>query len=150
MINKEEIKKYVSMPHSIQIKQDEDGFFVSIPDLSGCMSQGETLGEAYSMIIDAKAAWIEAALKNNEAIPEPAEDKKHSGRMLLRIPPVLHAELSENALRQGVSLNHYLTYLLTKENEKIEFHFHHTNKFDIKNVQVNAIPISRDRILKYE
>jgi predicted RNase H-like HicB family nuclease len=76
MISREEIKKYVDMPHSIQIKQEEGGFFVSIPDLSGCMSQGDTLNEAYSMIMDAKATWIEGALNNGETIPEPTEDKK--------------------------------------------------------------------------
>lgn len=73
IINKEDIEKYVDMSHIIRIEQNEGGFFVSIPDLSGCMSQGETLSEAYSMIMDAKAAWIEAALKNNESIPKPSE-----------------------------------------------------------------------------
>ena len=150
-IKREDVEKYVRINNSIQIKQDEGGFFASIPDLPGCMSQGNTLEEAYAMIMDAKAAWIEAALKNGETIPEPIEDKKHSGRILLRIPPALHAELAENALRQEVSLNQYLIYLLTKANEKVEYHFHHTNKYDIGKIEVNTTPIdSRTRILKYD
>lgn len=147
--NGEGIEKYVAMSHSIQIKQDEGGFFVSIPDLPGCMSQGETLEEAYAMIMDAKTAWIEAALKNDEQIPEPTEDKKYGGKILLRIPPKLHEELAKNAVKQEVSLNLYLTYLLTKGNEKKEFHIYNNKRIDMK-VEVHTSPPQKDRLRIYE
>ena len=124
------------MPHSIDIKPQADGFVVSIPDLPGCISQGDTLKEAYEMINDAKAVWIESALKEGESIPLPSEDKKYSGKILLRIPPELHTDLAKRANLQGVSLNHYLTYLLSREHQKMEVHFHHTTKFEIAKVEL--------------
>lgn len=138
MIEKEKINPYVEMSHKIEIKKSEDGgFFVSIPDLPGCFSQADTMVEAYEIILDAKKAWIEVALETGETIPEPSDEKKHSGKMLLRIPPELHSELALNADLQGVSLNQYLTYLLTKTNEKqsikVEPHFH---KYNIDKVEV--------------
>ena len=145
---KKDLKKYLDMPHRIDIKKSESGgFFVSIPDLPGCYSQGETIEETYNMILDAKTAWIESALEDGEAIPEPSDEKKYSGRILLRIPPVLHSELSQKATLQGVSLNHYLTYLLATEKEKqpikIEPHFHKTTRVDKINVHM-ASPTEKE------
>lgn len=145
----EKIKKFVEMPHSIQFKREADGFVAFIPDLVGCISQGDSLEEAYVMVMDAKAAWIESALKEGESIPEPSEDKKFSGRFLLRIPPALHADLSKMASLQGVSLNYYLTYLLTKENQKVEVHFHDTKNFSIEKIEVNNKSISPQEIKRY-
>jgi hypothetical protein len=48
----------------------------------------------------------------------PAKSKRadkegsHSGRLLLRMPPSLHAELAEAADREGRSLNAYITGVL--------------------------------------
>ena len=64
------VKKYYEMNHKIILEPCEDGgYFVSIPDLPGCMSQGDNLDEAAEMILDAKAAWIEVALKRGLSIP---------------------------------------------------------------------------------
>lgn len=40
--------------------------------------------------------------------------KKFSGQLRLRMPSSLHRELSEKAEQEGVSLNSYLVYLLSK------------------------------------
>jgi len=146
---KEDITKYVNMSHSIQFREDEDGFVVFIPDLPGCISQGDTIEEAYSMIKEAKYVWIESALEDGETIPEPSEDKKYSGKILLRIPHVLHAELSKMASLQGSSLNQYLIFLLTKENEKVELHFHKTNEYNIEKIEVQTSPVNRTEVARY-
>lgn len=139
-IDTKEIRKYVDMPHKIEIKQDSGGFVVMIPDLPGCISQGDSLEEACEMIMEAKASWVESALLEKETIPEPSDEKKYSGKILLRIPPEQHMGLAEEARRQGVSLNQYLTYLLAKEHAKIEVHLHRTeqceNKYIIGRVEV--------------
>jgi hypothetical protein len=44
--------------------------------------------------------------------PEPEQASSHSGRLLLRMPPSLHAELAEAADREGQSLNAYITGVL--------------------------------------
>jgi hypothetical protein len=42
----------------------------------------------------------------------PDKDSSHSGRLLLRMPPALHAELARAAERDGVSLNAFITRVL--------------------------------------
>jgi hypothetical protein len=41
------------------------------------------------------------------------ENGTHSGRLLLRMPPELHAELAQSAEREGSSLNAYITRILS-------------------------------------
>jgi hypothetical protein len=41
------------------------------------------------------------------------ENGSHSGRLLLRMPPELHARLAQNAERDGSSLNAYITRVLS-------------------------------------
>ncbi|MGE5691473.1 MAG: toxin-antitoxin system HicB family antitoxin [Pseudomonadota bacterium] len=43
---------------------------------------------------------------------DPEDAPRHSGRLLLRMPPELHGELAERAERDGVSLNQLITRLL--------------------------------------
>ena len=41
------------------------------------------------------------------------ENGSHSGRLLLRMPPELHAELAREAEKDGSSLNSYITRILS-------------------------------------
>ena len=41
-----------------------------------------------------------------------SDDRSHSGRLLLRMPPELHSELAQAAERDGSSLNAYITRTL--------------------------------------
>ena len=47
------------------------------------------------------------------AVRQPAESE-HSGRLLLRMPPVLHGELARAAEREGVSLNRLIVTRLSR------------------------------------
>jgi hypothetical protein len=47
------------------------------------------------------------------SIEEKGGDKEHSGRLLLRMPRTLHADLARAAERQGVSLNQLIVGLLS-------------------------------------
>ena len=60
--------------------------------------------------------WIKAAKKTGNPVPEPSNraDVNYSGKFLMRVPKRLHAELAHAAKAQGVSLNQYLLYILTK------------------------------------
>lgn len=53
-------------------KEDGGGFVASVPDLPGCMSDGETPEEALVNVQDAIAAWIEAAQDIGRAVPPPS------------------------------------------------------------------------------
>jgi predicted RNase H-like HicB family nuclease len=50
---------------------DGGGFLATVPELPGCMSDGETRAEALANVEDAIATWICSARKMGRAIPEP-------------------------------------------------------------------------------
>lgn len=52
--------------------EDGGGFLATVPDLPGCMSDGETPEEALVNIQDAIACWMEAAEELGRAIPPPS------------------------------------------------------------------------------
>lgn len=52
--------------------EDGGGFVASVPDLPGCMSDGETPEEALANVQDAVAAWIEEARSLGRSVPAPS------------------------------------------------------------------------------
>jgi predicted RNase H-like HicB family nuclease len=50
---------------------DGGGYFATVPDLPGCMSDGETAEEALLNVQDAILSWIEAATEMGRAVPKP-------------------------------------------------------------------------------
>ena len=52
--------------------EDGGGFSATVPDLPGCMSDGETPEEAIANVRDAIVAWIEAASDMGRPIPPPS------------------------------------------------------------------------------
>lgn len=106
---------YVSLPYRIHIyPSPEGGYAVEMPELPGCISQGETIENALQMIEDAKRAWIDIALQDGNPIPESANTEKYSGKLNIRIPKSLHRILAEKAREERISLNQYISYQLAK------------------------------------
>ena len=60
---------HIKRSYSIEIVEDKDegGYVISYPDLPGCITCGETIETAVVNAVDAKKAWIEAALE--EGLP---------------------------------------------------------------------------------
>lgn len=60
------LNDYMAMSYRMEIVEDKDegGFVVSYPDLPGCITCGDTLESAVANALDAKKAWIEAALED--------------------------------------------------------------------------------------
>ena len=55
------------------LPQDEGGgFVVLVPDLPGCMSDGETAEAALASVMDAVTAWIEEATALGRPVPPPS------------------------------------------------------------------------------
>jgi antitoxin HicB len=52
--------------------EDGGGFLATVPDLPGCMSDGETPEEALVNIRDAVAAWIDEARALGREVPAPS------------------------------------------------------------------------------
>lgn len=53
---------------------DGGGYCAVVPDLPGCMSDGDTPAAALGNVEDAIAAWIEAAEDLDHAVPEPSAE----------------------------------------------------------------------------
>jgi predicted RNase H-like HicB family nuclease len=51
--------------------EDGGGFLATVPDLPGCMSDGETPEEALANIRNAVEAWIEEARALGRSVPTP-------------------------------------------------------------------------------
>lgn len=49
------------------------GYTVEFPDLPGCVTQGETLEEAFEMAEDVASGWILTSIEDGEDIPKPSE-----------------------------------------------------------------------------
>ncbi|MGI5876182.1 MAG: type II toxin-antitoxin system HicB family antitoxin [Dethiobacteria bacterium] len=54
---------------------EEGGYTVIFPDLSGCITEGDTLSEAMDMAIDAASGWLLDSVENNERIPQASDIK---------------------------------------------------------------------------
>ena len=110
------LNEYLALPYRIELTPDPDegGYVVSFPELPGCLAQGETVAEAVANAQNAKTAWLEAAIEEGIAISEPSDIDAYSGQFKLRIPKSLHKSLAEHARREGVSMNQYCVYLLSR------------------------------------
>jgi antitoxin HicB len=47
------------------------GWLAEVPELPGCMSDGETPQQAVDNVMDAIACWIEAAEEDGRRVPAP-------------------------------------------------------------------------------
>ena len=109
------IDYYMNLPYTIELQHDpEEGWFVCVKELRGCMSEGDTAEEAIAMIREAMQLWLEVALEEGIPIPEPRPEEDYSGKFVVRVSRSLHRELVENAEREGVSLNQYINVVLAR------------------------------------
>ena len=110
------LNDYMAMSYRMEIVEDKDegGFVVTYPDLPGCITCGKTIESAVANAADAKKAWREAALEEGIEIQEPDSLEDYSGQFKLRIPRSLHRMLAEHSKREGISMNQYCVYLLSR------------------------------------
>ena len=109
-------EEYTSLPYHLMLVRDGEDkakpWTASVEELPGCTSHGKTSDEALGGIQAAMAKWIGVALEEGREIPEPKSATSHSGRLLLRMPRTLHADLTRASEREGVSLNQFITDVL--------------------------------------
>ena len=100
------LEEYMRLPYRMEIIPDtiEGGFAVRFPELPGCLTCADTMEEAVRNAEDCKREWLAAAIEDGTPIPEPMTDEEHSKA-------------------EGISMNQYCLYLLTK-NDAV---FHQTN-----------------------
>ena len=116
------LEYYMGLPYKLEIVPDsaEGGFAAAYPALRGCVTCGETPAAAAANAEDAKREWLLSALEEGLAIPEPAEETEYSGQFKLRIPRSLHRALAQHSKEEGISMNQYCLYLLTKNDAEAQ------------------------------
>jgi RNA polymerase sigma-B factor len=107
--------RYLDEPYHIALMKSDSsdgGWKAHVEELPGCEAHGATPDEAARRIEGAMEDWIADALANRRPVPPPRSASSHSGRLMLRMPQSLHAELSRVAEREDVSLNQLITSTL--------------------------------------
>jgi predicted RNase H-like HicB family nuclease len=105
----------VRYPAQIFWSDEDEGYIAVARDLPGCSAFGESQQEALAELQHAIAAWIEASRAAGNPIPEPSKpavEDNYSGKVLVRMPKSLHANIAKEAKDEGVSLNQQIVFLL--------------------------------------
>ncbi|MDZ4063699.1 MAG: type II toxin-antitoxin system HicB family antitoxin [Coriobacteriia bacterium] len=111
----ERVREYMAVEYPVEVTKDEFGYFVRVPDLPGCESNGDSLEEAFRAIEEARELWITAALESKRAIPLPRGEDDYSGKFVVRVGSAIHRDLVRIAAHEGVSLNSLVLGLLARE-----------------------------------
>src|SRR6187401_1078730 len=101
------------MPYPVTLVHEQGEWLATIDALPGCTARGATPDDAMERASEAMTAWLLAARREGKDVPEPKSAQSHSGRLLLRMPQTLHAELARAAERERVSLNQFITDALS-------------------------------------
>ena len=73
-IEHQSLEYYLSLKYPISIYPEEVGYTVMIPNLHGCITQGETLEECIFNIEEARELWIETVYTSaKKEIPFPSK-----------------------------------------------------------------------------
>lgn len=107
------VENSLNYPVKIDFDQQDKVYIAEFLDLPGCSATADTLEEAYREAQDAKRHWLSLAAEQGLPIPKPSRSEEYSGRILLRLPPSLHAMLADRAKLQATSLNQYTVHLIS-------------------------------------
>ena len=102
---------YVRLPYRVEVYPEPDGsgYTAAIPDLPGCITCADTMGELAEMIEDAKRTWIECSLEDGLSIPEPLSIEDE----LVPVPRTIHRRLVERARSEQRSVAQLIEAALT-------------------------------------
>lgn len=111
-----DLEYFMNLNYKMEIAEDdESGYVLSYPELTGCITVAENLEDGIRNLKDARREWIIACLEDGTVIPSPNSEEDYSGNYSLRMPKSLHRDISLKAKKEGISLNQYCVYVLSKE-----------------------------------
>lgn len=109
------VEDYLALPYRIElIPSEEGGYVVTMPELPGCISQGDTLDEAIEMIRDAQLGWLTVALEDGDNVPLPTPIGAYSSEFDVRVPRDLRRPLVEAADAADISLDFFVAATLAR------------------------------------
>ena len=85
---------------------EEDAcYVVNVPELPGCMTDGDTIEEAAKNAEEAIESYLMTLKDLKKEFPEPLSKRKFNGKVSLRMDADVHKEAFARALEQRLSLN---------------------------------------------
>lgn len=102
-------------PYHIELVRETGpggGWTARVEELPGCAARGANAEEAVGGIEAAMREWIDDAIAHKREVPKPRSASSHSGRLLVRMPQSLHADLARAAELEEISLNQFITTAL--------------------------------------
>jgi predicted RNase H-like HicB family nuclease len=117
---KEKVKYYASLPYTITIERCDDqgtyyvAKYLELPDF---IMTGETPEEAVRELESEKLEWFEFNIEKGNKIPLPLKSRKYSGKIILRMPPMLHEKVVEMSELQGTSLNNFMVKAIAQASD---------------------------------
>ena len=110
------LTEYLATSYPFSVETDPDvGYFISFPDLPGCMTQVERAEEIAAKADEIRTLWLETAYAQGLAIPEPTPVAGSTVPLVLRFPRSLHQTLAQAAEREGVGLDQYAATILARD-----------------------------------
>jgi antitoxin HicB len=92
---------------------DGPAWIATVEELPGCQAHGPTPESAAAGMTEAVERWVRDARAAGREVPPPGAAAAHSGKLLVRMPRSLHAELVRASDREGTSLNAYIVAALS-------------------------------------
>lgn len=93
---------------------EEDGCYVgTAPGLIIGGVHGKDEAKVFARLSKAVTEAIALLEKEGRPLPEPTANRSFSGKILLRLPPLLHKSIAVKALQAGESINKYIQHRLT-------------------------------------
>lgn len=111
------LEDYLQLPYNYVIKKvvDDTGEYYAgyIEEIYEAKTVGDTIDELYNNLRECLILGIKERLRDGEEVPVPVNNE-YSGKFIVRLPKSLHKSLAESAKSEGVSLNQYALYKLSK------------------------------------
>ncbi|MBN1592536.1 MAG: type II toxin-antitoxin system HicB family antitoxin [Candidatus Coatesbacteria bacterium] len=95
-------------PYAFTLRAVGDGYEITFPELPGCVTHIDALDDLEKHVKSTIINWMGWLEDEGYEVPEPRDNVKYSGRILLRCPTSLHRALVEMAGLEGTSLNQLL------------------------------------------
>ena len=99
---------------AILIPSEEGGYTVEVPDLPGCVTEGDDMAEAILMAVDAASGWVLTELEDGNKAPEatPIEDIKTEGDQFTSVivldMDAYAAKYGKNAVKKTLTIPAWL------------------------------------------
>ncbi len=112
MATKKEIQKYVDLPWSYTVEQEDGYFIVYVNELPGICTDSKTINGAMKDIKDAIAAAVELYLDQGKEIPIPINKAQFKGKIAYRTSAERHYIIAKIAQQKHKSLSKILDMLV--------------------------------------